>query len=73
MKQRRNGKYLQSSSLRGSVLEIGFSSNKCIYVGIGAILILQFGFVYLLSMNALFGSAPLGLAACHETQSSAAG
>ena len=49
-------------ALRGSVLEIGLSSNKCIYVGIGAILILQLGFVYLPFMNVLFGSAPLGLA-----------
>ena len=50
-------------ALRGFVLEISLSSNKCIYVGIGAILILQLGFVYLPFMNALFGSGPLGLAA----------
>jgi hypothetical protein len=49
-------------ALRGSVLEIGLSSNKCIYAGIGAILILQLGLKYLPFMNARFGSAPLGLA-----------
>ena len=54
---------LECRSLRGSVLEIGLFSNKWIYVGIGAILILQLGFVYLPFMNALFGSAPLGLTA----------
>ena len=47
-------------SLRGSVLDIGLFSNKWVYVGIGAILWLQLGFVYLPFMNALFGSAPLG-------------
>ena len=47
-------------SLRGSVLDIGLFSNKWVYVGIGAILLLQLGFVYLPFMNALFGSAPLG-------------
>ena len=55
--------HLRQGRLRGSVLEISLSSNKYIYVGIGAILILQLGFVYLPFMNALFGSAPLGLAA----------
>jgi len=53
----------QCRSLRGSLLEIGPFSNPWIYAGIGAILVLQLGFVYLPFMNVLFGSAPLGLAA----------
>jgi magnesium-transporting ATPase (P-type) len=57
---------LECRSLRGSVLEIGLFSNKWIYGGIGAIVILQLGFVYLPFMTALFGSAPLGLAAWTE-------
>jgi len=54
---------LECRSLRGSSLEIGLFSNRWIYAGIGAILILQLGFVYLPFMNVLFGSAPLSLAA----------
>jgi magnesium-transporting ATPase (P-type) len=50
-------------SLRGSTLKMGLFSNRWIYVGIGAILVLQLGFVYLPFMNVLFGSAPLTLAA----------
>jgi magnesium-transporting ATPase (P-type) len=57
---------LECRSLRGSVLEIGLFSNGWIYVGMGAILVLQLGFVYLPFMNALFGSASLGLAAWTE-------
>jgi magnesium-transporting ATPase (P-type) len=47
-------------SLRGSVLKIGLFSNPLVYVGMGALLLLQFGYVYLPFMNTLFGSAPLG-------------
>jgi magnesium-transporting ATPase (P-type) len=54
---------MECRSLRGSVLDIGLFSNKWVYVGIGAILLLQLGFVYLPFMNALFGSAPLGAGA----------
>ena len=50
-------------SLRGSFLEIGLFSNRWIFVGVGAILVLQLGFVYLPFMNFLFGSAPLSLGA----------
>lgn len=50
-------------SLHGSTLKMGLFSNRWVYVGIGAILVLQLGFVYLPFMNTLFGSAPLGLAA----------
>ena len=53
----------QCRSLRGSALEIGLFSNRWIYAGIGAILVLQLGFVHLPFMNVLFGSAPLSLAA----------
>jgi magnesium-transporting ATPase (P-type) len=53
---------LECRSLRGSSLKMGLFSNRWIYVGIGAILVLQLGFVYLPFMNELFGSAPLGLA-----------
>ena len=48
-------------SLKSSVLGIGLWTNPWIYAGIGALLLLQLGFVYLPFMNALFGSAPLGV------------
>jgi magnesium-transporting ATPase (P-type) len=51
---------LECRSLRGSSLKMGLFSNRWIYVGIGAILVLHLGFVYLPFMNVLFGSAPLG-------------
>jgi magnesium-transporting ATPase (P-type) len=50
---------LECRSLRGSSLKMGLFSNPWIYAGIGAILTLQLGFVYLPFMNVLFGSAPL--------------
>ena len=50
---------LNSRSLLYSVLEVGLWTNKWIYVGIGILLVLQIGFVYLPFMNTLFGSAPL--------------
>ncbi|MDP8949355.1 MAG: HAD-IC family P-type ATPase, partial [Actinomycetota bacterium] len=46
-------------SLRHSVRKIGLWSNPWIYAGIGTLLLLQLGFVYLPFMNALFGTAPL--------------
>jgi magnesium-transporting ATPase (P-type) len=54
---------IECRSLRGSVLEMGLWSNPWIYAGIGALLVLQLGFVYLPFMNNLFGSAPLDLQA----------
>jgi len=54
---------LECRSLKGSFLRIGLFSNPWIYVGIGAILLLQLGFVYLPFMNLLFGTAPLTLQA----------
>lgn len=52
---------LECRSLRGSVFEVGLWTNKWIYVGIGILLLLQLGFVYLPFMNAAFGTSPLGL------------
>ena len=53
----------QCRSLGDSALEIGLFSNRWVYAGVGAILVLQLGFVYLPFMNVLFGSAALGPAA----------
>lgn len=53
---------LNSRSLLYSAREVGLWTNKWIYAGIGALLLLQFGFVYLPFMNILFHTAPLGLA-----------
>jgi len=50
---------LNCCSLRHSVLKIGLWSNPWIYVGIGALLSLQLGFVYAPFVSALFGTAPL--------------
>ncbi|HEX6141782.1 MAG TPA: HAD-IC family P-type ATPase, partial [Geminicoccaceae bacterium] len=52
---------LNCRSFQESFLRIGVTSNPWIFVGIGAILVLQAGFVYLPFMNAVFGSAPLDL------------
>lgn len=52
---------IECRSLRGSVFEVGLFTNKWVFVGIGALLLLQLGFVYLPFMNTLFHTAPLGL------------
>ncbi|MDP8939219.1 MAG: HAD-IC family P-type ATPase [Actinomycetota bacterium] len=52
---------LNSRSLRHSVLEVGLWTNRWIYIGIGILLVLQVGFVFLPFMNTLFHSVPLGL------------
>jgi magnesium-transporting ATPase (P-type) len=52
---------LNCRSLKGSVFTLGLWSNPWIYVGICVVLILHLGFVYLPLMNALFGSAPIGV------------
>jgi uncharacterized integral membrane protein len=44
------------------MLSMGLWSNPWIYAGIAAVLLLQAAFVHLPFMNAVFGSAPLGLA-----------
>jgi magnesium-transporting ATPase (P-type) len=52
--------YLMSCrSLHGSILDIGLFSNPLAYVGIGALVVFQLGFVHLPFMNALFETAPL--------------
>jgi Ca2+-transporting ATPase len=53
---------LNCRSLRDSMLSMGLWSNPWIYAGIAAVLLLQAAFVHLPFMNAVFGSAPLGLA-----------
>jgi Ca2+-transporting ATPase len=58
---------LNCRSLRDSILRIGLFSNPWIYVGIGAIVLLQLGFVYLPFMNLLFGTAPLTLQALAQS------
>ncbi len=58
---------LNSRSLLYSILEVGLWTNKWIYVGIGVLLALQVGFVYLPFMNTLFGSAPLSIVEWIET------
>lgn len=48
-------------SLRRSVREIGWFSNKWVYYGVLAMLALQLVFIHAPFMNALFHSAPIGL------------
>ena len=52
---------LNCRSLKDSVLTVGLWSNPWIYVGISVVLVLHLGFIYLPFMNAIFGSAPLGV------------
>ena len=46
-------------SLRDSVFRIGLFTNPAVWLGIGGLLVLQAGFVYLPVFHTLFGSAPL--------------
>ncbi len=46
-------------SLRGSVLRSGFFSNPVVFVGIGVLLALHAGFIYLPFMQRVFGTAAL--------------
>jgi cation-transporting ATPase F len=50
-------------SLHSSVWAVGWFSNRWIWVGIGAMLLLQVTFTYLPAMNSIFGSAPLAISA----------
>jgi magnesium-transporting ATPase (P-type) len=52
---------IECRSLRGSVFEVGLFTNKWVFVGIGVLLLLQLGFIYLPFMNTVFHTAPLGL------------
>jgi magnesium-transporting ATPase (P-type) len=54
---------LECRSLSRSIFALRPGSNPWIYAGIGAVVLLQLGFVYLPVFHALFGSAPLGLSA----------
>jgi Ca2+-transporting ATPase len=54
---------LNCRSLRDSVLRIGLFSNPVVYLGIGALVLLQLGFIYLPFMQRVFGTAPLSLEA----------
>jgi magnesium-transporting ATPase (P-type) len=51
---------LSCRSLKRTVFSIGVFSNPGVFVGVGAIILLQLGFVYLPFMQHLFSSAPLG-------------
>ncbi len=50
---------LNCRSLKNSLMEIGVMSNKTVFLGIAAILVLQAVFIYAPFMNSIFGSAPL--------------
>lgn len=50
---------LSSRSLRASLLEVGVFSNWTVFAGIGALLVLQAGFIYVPFMQAVFGTASL--------------
>ena len=50
---------LNCRSLRDSFLKIGLWSNPWVYAGIGVLILLQLGFIYLPFMNSLFGTSPL--------------
>lgn len=50
---------LNCRSLKDAIWDIGWFSNWTVFVGIGLLLVLQLGFVYLPAMNQLFASAPL--------------
>jgi Ca2+-transporting ATPase len=46
-------------SLKGSVFKLGLFSNPTVFVGIGVLLLLQSGFIYLPFMQRVFGTAAL--------------
>jgi Ca2+-transporting ATPase len=46
-------------SLRTSVFQLGFFSNRTVFVGIFTLLLLQAGFIYLPFMQSIFGTAAL--------------
>ncbi|HEX8435846.1 HAD-IC family P-type ATPase, partial [Archangium sp.] len=54
---------LNCRSLLDSVLRIGLFSNPVVYLGIGTLVLLQLGFIYLPFMQRVFGTAPLTLEA----------
>jgi magnesium-transporting ATPase (P-type) len=54
---------LECRSLTRSIFTLRPGSNPWIYVGIGGVVLLQLGFVFLPVFHTLFGSAPLSLSA----------
>ncbi|WNG48040.1 HAD-IC family P-type ATPase [Archangium minus] len=54
---------LNCRSLRDSFFRIGVFSNPFVYLGIGTLVLLQLGFIYLPFMQAVFNTAPLSLEA----------
>lgn len=52
---------LNCRSLKDSLLKIGFTSNRYIFVGIASILLLQALFIYAPFFQRVFGTTPLGL------------
>jgi Ca2+-transporting ATPase len=48
-------------SLTQSVLKTGFFSNKLIFLGVGAMILLQIAFTYIPVMNEIFQSKPIGI------------
>jgi calcium-translocating P-type ATPase len=57
---------LQSRTRARRVREIGWTTNPYVFAGVGVLLALHAGFVYLPVMHELFGSAPLDAAAWAE-------
>ncbi|MFN0315472.1 MAG: cation transporting ATPase C-terminal domain-containing protein [Burkholderiales bacterium] len=50
---------LNCRSLRDSIFKIGFFSNPAVFLGVGAVLVLQLAFIYAPFMQEIFGTAPL--------------
>ena len=63
---------LQCRSLRHTIFRIGVWSNPWVWLGIGAILALQLGFIYLPAAHEVFGSTSLDAAAWLEAAATAA-
>ena len=51
---------LMCRSLKGSIFKLGLFSNPTVFVGIGMLVLLQIGFIYLPFMQQVFGTAALG-------------
>ncbi|MBN1207644.1 MAG: HAD-IC family P-type ATPase [Myxococcaceae bacterium] len=51
---------LTCRSLKGSIFKLGLFSNRTVFVGIGVLVLLQLGFIYLPFMQRVFGTAALG-------------
>ncbi|HPD41520.1 MAG TPA: cation-transporting P-type ATPase [Anaerolineae bacterium] len=51
---------LNSRSLTYSPFQIGFFSNRWLWLGVGAMILVQMAFTYVPLMQAIFSSAPLG-------------